>query len=243
MKKTTILPLIAALSCGSFVHAGTMGPVTAAPCLTSFLALEGGYTWNEIKNYHFNLIGLDSSFYSHQNNNGFSGRLSAGIIRPIKDQFALSSEIGYGYYGRTKLNPRATGVLAGVPGNLHIKNTLSGFDALVGVAYTTTDYSLFLKAGALVQNWTRKTNADFSTLGLSTFNTSTNHTAVLPELKVGGAYNIDNNWALTASYLHAFGENPRATGNLDINTLNTSLRINTQNPSIDSVMLGVQYSI
>lgn len=245
MKKITMLSLLAALSQGAYTYAGTMGIIDSAPCLISFLALEGGYTWNQIENYDFSLTGLNGRFYSHKSDKGFSGRLAGGIIRPINEQFALSSEIGFGYYGRTNLNPVGTGIAPSLPVNLAIKNTLSGFDALVGVAYTAPSYSLFFKAGALIQNMSTRTNANFSPFDIAPANSvqSINYVSVLPELRVGGAYNLSSNWAVTASYFHAFGSNPKTTGNFNVNTLNASVNTNDRNPSLDAVMLGIQYSI
>jgi len=247
MKKIPVLSLIAALSCGSVAYAGTMGPVeNTSCCLSSFLALEGGYSWNQIDGYNYSLTGISGRLYSRESNNGFTGRLSAGIVRTIDEIFSLSTEIGYGYYGRTTLNPVTSGLATPLPGMLHIRHTLSGFDALAGIAYTDPNYSVYLKAGALVQNMTSKVNADFTPLGLplvAVFSNSTNHTAVLPELKVGASYNVLPNWALTASYLHAFGASPKESGNFNVLTGNASFYSNTRNSSIDAVLLGVQYSI
>lgn len=245
MKKISILSLITALSCGSYVQAGTMGPIDTTPCLISFLALEGGYTWNEIDGYNFSFTGVNR-LYSHKSDKGGSGRVAGGIIRPINKQFALSSEIGFGYYGRTTLDSVNTGLAIGLPGHLNVRNTLSGFDALAGVAFTTPNYSVFFKAGALVQNMAMKTITDFTpftpTLRQS-FHQKINHTAALPELKVGGAYNVATNWALTASYLHAFGSSPGTTAAFNLNNGSAHFNTNVQNPSIDTVLLGIQYSI
>lgn len=246
MKKLPLLSLITALSSSTFAHAGSMGPIEpVAPCLSSFLALEGGYTWNQLDGYNYSLTGFNASIYSRESNNGFTGRLSAGMLRSgIDELFSLSGEIGYGYYGRTTYNPRVNGF--SLPGFLQTRHTLSGLDALVGIAYTADpNYSVYFKAGALVQNMTSKINANLSTLNLpiATYHNSSNNTAVLPELKVGAAYNFLPNWALTASYLHAFGSSPRTSGNFNIANSSASLYNNTQNPSMDVALLGIQYSM
>ena len=241
MKKITSLSLITLLSCGSYAYAGTMGPVSS-PCLSSFLNLEGGYTWNQIKNYRFERTDLGVAFSSHRHVDGFSGRLGGGIMRPITEQIALSSEIGYGYYGRTKLRP----VSVAERTNLHVRDNLSGLDALAGIVYTTPNYSVYFKAGALVQTVNRKTHAQFVPILIPTINSmdeSTTRTAALPELKVGGAYNYTNNWAITVSYFHAFGANPRTRAIANLRTGVFSFNTNDQNPSIDTVMAGIQYSI
>ena len=69
------------------------------------------------------------------------------------------------------------------------------------------------------------------------------HFAVLPALKLGGAYNIDANWGITASYLFAFGASTGTTATYTpAAATNFSLDINTQNPTINAFMIGVQYS-
>lgn len=244
MKKITILSLLAALAQSSYTYAGAMGVIDSTPCLISFLALEGGYTWNQIENYEFSLTGINGRLYSHKSDKGFSGRLAGGIIRPLNEQFALSSEIGFGYYGRTSLDQAGT-IPSSLPVRLNIGNTLSGFDALVGVGYTASSYSLFFKTGALIQNMSTRTRANFTPFNVALANSveSINYTSVLPELKMEGAYNLSSDWALTASYFHAFGSNPKTTGNFNVNTLNASFNTNVRNPSLDTVMLGIQYSI
>lgn len=248
IKKISKISLIALFSCCSFAHAGMMGETMGTPFLSSFLSLEGGYTWNQIKGYNFNLIGLDGHFYSHENNLGGTGRLGAGFMRNISDRFALSTEIGYGYYGRTTETPILTGAAGGIPASLTLKYNLSGLDVLAGVDYIDPSwgYSLFLKAGGLVQNLDTKSFANFTPLGISTINVSNqtlNHTGVLPELKVGGAYYLDDNWAFTLAYMHAFGASPRTTGTFNVTTGSAFFHSNQQNPTLSSVLAGIQFKI
>lgn len=230
------------MSYSASVSAGAMGAVDQAVCLKSFLAAEGGYTWSQTNGYNLSITGYDTRFVSQEKMSGATGRLSAGLIRQI-DDLGLSAEVGFGYYGSVTSTPSLT-VLGGALAlpNVSNKSTLSGLDVLVGIAYIDQDYSysLYLKAGGLVENMSTNFNTSLTTLDISE---SGNITAALPEIKVGGAYEFDENWSLTASYLHAFGSSPTTHGTINLTTLNTHLNANTQNPSINSVLVGIQYVI
>lgn len=244
MKKLSALSLFAALSCTPSLYAGMMGNVEAAPCLSSFFLLEGGYAGNQLQGFDFGVTDTGSHIKSKEKNTSFAGILSAGMSRSVTEEFAVTSEIGYGYYGQTKHTPTSSGLA-----QLNIQHNLTGFDALAGVAYTDIDFNLYFKAGALVATRTTKTTADLSTLGFSqpplilSFEDQTHHTAVLPEIKIGGAYNFDSNWAITLSYLHAFGTSTKTTGNINLTANTITFNQNQQNPSIDAVLLGIQVSV
>ena len=249
MKKIFKLTTIALMSCSAYVYAGEMGVVgDAVSPLTSFFVFEGGYTWNKIQGFDFTTLAPDGRIRSSEKKQGATGRIGAGMMHSFNDNFAVSTEIGYGYYGRTTLNPVLTGFVANVnlPASLVIKQNISGFDALAGVAYLDPEYcySVFLKAGALVQNVNTNTTAHFFPLGIAALNGSLNqkmnHTGVLPEVKIGGGYYFDNNWALIASYVHAFGASPKTTGTINFANLNSSITINRENPSLNTVLVGVQ---
>lgn len=242
MRKISTLTLLSALSC--HVYAGEMGINNATSCFSSFVALEGGYTKAQANGYNFTLAGVNGQLSSTKKTNGYTGRLGAGLMRMVDDDIGLSSEIGYGFYGRSTLNPYGTGLVRGITANnFSIKNTLTGFDALVGISYVDVYYSVFLKGGALIQNMDTKLKADLSSLGFTAFDQSLNNTGVLPEIKLGAAYNYDNNWSITASYFHAFGASPKTSGTFDTNTLSATFTTSNRNPSINTVLLGVQYTI
>lgn len=245
MKKITLLSLFSALSITALSHAGAMGGCNSSSyCGSAFFALEGGYTWNMIDGYNF--TGVNGNITSIEDNQGYTGRIAAGVMSAIDDQFAVTGEVGWGYYGRTNLTPRFVGAIPNIPGTLNITDTITGFDTLLGVAYTQPSFSLFLKGGALFQNMLTKTNANISPLGLpivNTINSETNNTEVLPEIKLGGAFNFNENWAITAAYLLAIGSSPKLTGDFNVNTGRIGVNVNTQNPTINSVLFGVQYTV
>ena len=242
MKKISMLTLLAAVSCGATVHAGAMGAADSVPCLSSFFLLEGGYAENQLKGYDYSLTGMNGHLKSKEKNTNYAGRLGAGMLRAVTEEFAVSSEIGYGIYGRTKHTPSAID-----PAYLNVQNTINGFDALAGIAYTDIDWSIFLKAGALVETRTTKTTSDFTVFNLplvvAVFNETVHHTAVLPEIKIGGAYNFDPNWAVTLAYLHAFGASPKTTGDINVTTNKITFNNDQLNPSVDAVLVGIQVTV
>jgi hypothetical protein len=251
MKIISKLSIFALLSCSASSYAGAMGAAGGGgDCLSSFFSVEGGYTWNQIKGYRFGVVGSPVNLHSREGFQGATGRLSGGLMHSMTDQFLVSSEIGYGYYGRSTVTPVLAGVVPvpAIPVRLETQHTITGFDALAGVAYVDPEYgfSLFFKAGAMVQNLKTKNTTDlgaFNVAPTDTLNEHTNHTGVLPELKVGGAYYFDTNWGLTLAYQHVFGASPLTTGTLNPITGGLAFSANNQNPSLSTVLAGVQVVI
>lgn len=242
MKKTTLISFISALSCSSFAFAGDMGDGNSGMCVTTFFALEAGYTNNTIDGYDISVVGLNATLAPTKTTNGYSGRLAAGVVDKVYDELALSGEIGWGYYGRTSLNTTLVNSV------FYLSNsyTLTGFDALAGIAYVQPSFSLFFKAGALIENMNKSSNLNINSIDGSTFANfalEDNKTEVLPEIKLGGAYNFNDNWALTAAYVHAFGSSVKISGNVDGFGNLSNVKVYNQNPSINTVFIGIQYSL
>lgn len=244
MKKLTLLSLISALSCSPFVYAGGMGDSNM--CCSAFMSLEGGYTWNTLDGYDFTISGTNLSLSSIETRDQYTARLAAGMIAMVDDDFGVTGELGWGYYGKTKFAPEATGFLTQVPAALSLSHTISGFDALLGVAFVQPSYSLSFKAGAMIQNMQNKSTSEFFPFGLTSLESMTvknNTTAVLPEIKLGASYNFNQNWALTGAYLFALGGRNRTTGDFNVNTFSSNLNVNSQNPTLNSLLLGFQYTV
>jgi len=238
MKKLTLISLISALTCSSLVHAGGMGEQSGL-CCTAFVALEGGYSTASFDNYNFDLVGAPGSISSIKKNQNYAGRLGAGGLAMMDEQFGVTAELGWGYYGKVTLDPNNLDF-----GELTIQRTLTGFDALLGVAFVQPSYSLFFKAGALMQNMTTTTTAtDNFAIVADTISIKTNQTAALPEIKLGGSYNFDNNWGITAAYMLAYGSSSRTHGTFNVNTGETTLYINNVNPTTNTFLLGIQYTV
>ena len=172
-------------------------------------------------------------------------------MRAATDRFAYSGEVGWGYYGHTKMSAK----YAGSPTPEQIASGLDigsvnmdqwGFDVLVGLLYTQPKYDLFFKAGALFQN-SRVSAQDIAVNDTGT-SVSFNNTIpeVLPEIKLGGAYHVTDKLLATLSWMHAFG----GTFNIDapitesssVRTLALSNALTSwQSPVLNSVMFGLEY--
>lgn len=239
MKKTTLA--IAILSSLTAAHAGTMGPVATPPTYVPYLAGEASYTWAQTNNITVNSVTATKS-----SNQGWGGRLGAGVLFPVNDTWSAMTEIGGGYYGsQTQSIVNGTGTRA-----LYNSFTLDGYDVLAGGMYKWDMVGLFLQGGFMVENLRSTSTQNISLVTGSTFlkGTVSNQritTNVFPEIKVGGIYNVTPNWGLSVAYMHVFGGTPSfnetfsgsaATG---IVTNGTS---NLQNPTLNSILFGVRYN-
>ncbi|RUR08651.1 hypothetical protein [Legionella sp. km772] len=248
MKKIAFVSLMSTLSLTTAVNAGAMGDSGCAP--SAFASVEGGYTYNKINGFEFvtgtGTSATTRSISAEKQQNQYTARLAAGLINMIDDSFGVTGELGWGYYGRTTFNLPVLSL--GAPFNATSKFTLSGFDALIGAAWVQTYYSLSFKVGGLIQNMQISNTASLADVvapafGVYTLNEKHNSTAVLPAIKLGAAYNIDSNWAITGSWLFAFGASTGTTFTYTPAAVtNVALDINTQNPMTNSFMLGIQYS-
>jgi len=248
MKKIAFISLMSSLSLSPIVNAGAMGDAGCSP--SAFAAVEGGYTWSKIDGLEFTsgtgTAATSTTVESTKKQNQYTVRLAAGVINMIDDSFGLTGELGWGYYGSTTFDLPALSLV--VPINVTSKYTLTGFDALIGAAFVQPYYSLSFKVGGLIQNMQINNTASYTNLvaplaGIYTYNEKHNSTAVLPAIKLGAAYNIDQNWAITGSWLFAFGASPGTTLTYTPAAVtNVALDVNTQNPMTNSFMIGFQYS-
>ncbi|MDP3560587.1 MAG: hypothetical protein Q8R83_00190 [Legionellaceae bacterium] len=218
----------------SIAQAGTMGQTS--PLVTPYLGLEGSYTWNQIGIRYLN------NYQTPVSKNGWGGRLSAGVTRSYKERFSLMAELGGGYYGHTR-----TSLVAG--GMSNTTNSIDGYDFLIGGIYHLDHFRLVGGAGFMVQNNRYKltinraeTVPGGNVVGLTII--EENSTQVLPELKIGGIYNVYQNIDLSLTYMHVFGSSLEAqTNQLVTSTISFKNSLaNFQNPTLDSVLLGLRYN-
>lgn len=239
MKKITTLSLITALSFSSFTYAGMMGEGEAPYCLSTFFLIEGGYSDNTIESYNLNIANVDTPFTPTESSSQIAGRVAVGVSNKI-DEFGVTGEIGWGYFGDTTVT--ATSPFGNA--TLSNKYTIYGFDILAGVAWVPSNFTLFVKGGALIQTMSVTSTATFT--GMAVANSlSIDHskTEVMPEIKAGGLYSFADNWAISASVLYAVGSNTKTSGTIDLAGNMTNININARNPSIAAVFVGLQYSI
>lgn len=217
--------------------AGDMGEIANTNKTTPFVIGEA--TVNHIA-YQPEMI---NDVTSSQVSNIWGGRFGAGLTRKYRDQFSFTSEIGYGYYGRVR-----SSFTNNVNNNYY---AIDGLDALVGLVYSLKDLDLFFKAGAMIENRRVKGSLNLSKAytgdaisGQQSYNC--NFTQVLPSFKTGGMYNINANFALSLAYFRVFGNNTSlmASNNAQSNplTIVSYNNIYTQNPTLDSILFGIQYN-
>ena len=241
--------VLSSLLVSSLGHAGGMGD-TGAGCAPSFFAsLEGGYVASSITGLSLSGLGLTLTPKKTQDN--YSGRIAAGLIRMMDDDFGVTAELGWGYYGSTTFSGASDLTTRSL--SISEKYSLTGFDALIGGTYLQPNYTLSLKIGGMIQNMleNRKTSAfNLSPIlpSLSTaivrYNGKENRTQVLPELKLGAGYNFDANWSIIGSYLFVYGPGSKSTYNItDDSSLLATAEVNHQNAMLNSIMIGVQYTV
>jgi len=235
MKKTVLAGL---LGLSSFaLNAGNMGAVSTDMHSVPYIAGEGSYTWNTLNGFTINRAPPSLS------KNEWGGRLSVGIDRPYTNQFSLNAEVGGGFYGTTRMR----NLISGVDSTIKI----TGYDLLAGGTYHMQYIDVFGDFGFMAQtllstmernNGRRFPGGVFSgtTRGQST------QTQMLPEIKVGAAYNFQNNLSLTLAYMSVFGSN--VSGNIYSSAVDvppavitSGGSINLRNPSLNSILLGLRY--
>lgn len=244
------------LACAA--HAGDMGPVETSYSFKPFVIGEAAYSWPQVDGIALNAnLGYVTSKNESQ---GWGGRLAAGVMRPISEKFALSFEGGLMYNDHISMTSQVQtqGVTVTLPDNVSNGSfDQYGFDVLGGINYIRPKYDLFFKAGALFENMRTKMAVNMNQILHSNTRQvnfvpnaqqalNINIGQVMPEIKLGGAYHVNEDWSVTAAWMHAFGgtlaftsdELDPATGSVSIGGINMSLN----NPTINSVLFGVQYS-
>lgn len=228
----------ALILCASWTisHAGSMGPVSSDTRSTKpFLSLEGAYTWNQLNGVSVN--GTMPSTHEKP----WGGRLAVGFIHPYSDVLRFSGELGGGYYGS-----QSTSV--GNFGNSNV--SIDGYDLLFGALYTYKQFDLFGDVGVMAQNNRSRVTQNLGVANPGgilngTTTVKSNQTQILPEIKVGGIYNVCDNWGISLAYMHVFGVN--SGGSATVTPITGGVVVNattqTQNPTLDAVMLGVRYTV
>lgn len=244
MKKTLLsIGLLGMLAEGGY--AGTMGNAALVDrdYLVPFVLGEGSVTWNTTQSV--TIFGNQPSLSKQLG----GGRGAVGIAHTYPSRFGYTAEIGWGYYGSTS----STNSGSSTSGSLTITNDsyIYGFDILAGITYDFMPFQVYLKGGAMAENRHVDGTAQFRNTNngnnyLSTTNINSIATNVLPEIKVGGLYSFNERIALSLAYMHVFGNNDFAanvTGALSAPAATTGINsvANAQNPSLDSIMVGLMY--
>ena len=171
-------------------------------------------------------------------------RLGGGFAYPYTSRVDLTMEAGWSYFGHY------SNYTKGSSSGSNYSLALNGPDLLVGVSYKVNQYELFLKAGTLFERlgYSFRTTKPLSyTFDGTLYDTNlwvkSNILDFLPEIKVGGLYNVNAHWGVSIAYMHAFGDAPRF--NMDSITTATPPQVNLaydlKGPSLNSLMAGVRY--
>ena len=74
---------------------------------------------------------------------------------------------------------------------------------------------------------------------------SSSTTTALPEVKVGGEYNVTSQLAISLAYLYAFGSNQKWSINnyATPGAISINQQLNLQGPTFNAILLGLRYYI
>ncbi len=237
-------------------YAGDMGPVESYN-LKPFILGEAAYSWPQVEGMSMRLT--NATITSDIQNQGWGGRLAAGLMRQISEKFALSFEGGLIYNDHIAVNP----IIHYNGAQIKLDQPIFsgsfdqyGLDLLGGISYVRPKYDLFFKAGALLENMRSRisvssnavltgNNRQQNFVKGATQTINTNVGQVMPEIKLGGAYHYSEDWSVTASWMHAFGGTLSSGGNMDLTSGAVRIggvNLSLNNPTINSVLFGVQYN-
>lgn len=232
--KNKKIALLSFCMMASGVQAGMVGAGLTSTSIL-FVGLEGSYTGEKIQGFTFN------SIFGTNSRQGGGGRASVGILRTYKNNTHFTAEAGWGYYGKSEYYTQ--------PLDSFGSYTMYGFDLLFGVDQTYRNVDLFIKAGAMAEmvrfssstNLERVYSGGFITGTLQEARTDSN---VVPEIKVGGIYNINDQLGISLAYMYLVGWEVGGSATSQAAPTGIIINKNTSSgpPAFNSVLLGVRYN-
>lgn len=236
MKKKLLLTCLIAQSTLAICYAGNMGPIQSEPNqnYNYFVSAEGLYAWKTIDVFYQNGTPVYPKL------NSWGSRVAGGIIKPYKNNIAFSAEVGWGYYGKASF-------VNGLVG-WDRKVSFYAFDLLVGPQYTYKKFDIFLKMGAFFENLKFVTTQNLANqipgnVVAGIYSTTSSATTVVPEVKVGGIYNINDSFGISLAYMYVAGG--KFHGNIyQVTQLGSSITSgfsNIQPPALNGVTFGLIY--
>ena len=218
-------------------NAGDIGDqtTTRSTIINSYLSAEAAYSWYDRPSVFS--INNQREEVHHQ---GWGGRIGAGLLFTPSNNWKYTSEVGWGYYAKSSSS--------GLQSELHASAIYDGFDLLVGLDRKYKNIDFFLKGGAMIldrrHTVSKSLTANLPTSGVIDVSSSHyNTTQVLPEIKVGGIYNITEKWGVTLSYMHIFGSEPSYSSNTSATTGGniTISKSSSQLPTFNTILFGLNY--
>ncbi len=239
MSKIKLTTLLVAGLITTHAYAGDMGHMTVNTSSKSifFAGFEGDYTWADSS------IGTDlNNTIPRVDERGWGGRVSVGVYNNYFEAFGISGEAGWGYYGKRLFQDSAL--------NSAGSYTLYGFDLLFGLWKTYSNLDFFIKAGAMLETRRTTHTVNFSRLLPGGFASGTSvesspMSTVVPEVKVGGIYNITEQLGASVSYMYLAGWNTRGSVQQSFSRTGGFVRnasLAGGPPSFSSIMFGLQYN-
>ena len=203
-----------------------------------FATAEGAYTWTSIGSTQVNGVTASKS------TNGWGGRIAGGATHysSYDQNLSYTAELGWGYYGKTDISLAGSGINA--------ENQIYGLDMLVGANYRYSMIDMFLKVGGMVENIRMSRNTDLQRYVaggnvVGTSNSTMTTTSVVPEIKVGGVYNINDQWGVSLAYMYVFGnDNVNMSSSKSFNgaTITNNSSVTGSPVALSTVMFGLRYS-
>ena len=209
----------------STFYASDTGTFTSS--LKPFISLEGAYNWRSIDGA---LIRDTSPIHTNQ---PWGGRAALGVAISLTKNVGLTNEFGWNYFGKTTINE---------PKRYINISTLDGVDLLVGILYKWNKTEWFVKGGGLAQNiHTNHTTLNYTVHDreITPYTKLKNtETQMMPEIKIGGIYNINKHLGISLSCMQAFGSTFVVSISAD-GTINKNFR----NPTSKAILAGLRYTI
>ncbi|GEM_PF-3188295 len=221
-------------------NAGTMGDVSLVDHnIKPFVSVEGFPVWINAGSAEY-IKDSTTQLSKHDFVSG-GARFAGGFAYPHTPNINFTFDAAWNYFGRSS-NSNS---------DADSRVTFSGPDLLLGATYKIKDkYELFAKFGVLFErlgySFNSKTPLNYSFDGANyVTNLSMKSTVLdfLPELKVGGVYNLNTHWGVSLAYMHAFGDTPNFVLTDITTTTPGQLNIdsNFKGPSLNSVLVGARY--
>ena len=128
------------------------------------------------------------------------------------------------------------------------QSTTYGFDILLGAMYSYKQFDVFFKAGALIENAVIKVDQNLGNqviggVVLGQVSSNASNTTIVPTIKAGGIYNINDSIGATVSYIYATGGKLQGSVYQSVG-LGSSVTYGitaTQLPSFSAVTFGLLY--
>jgi hypothetical protein len=236
MKITIAFTTLILTSAASINYAGNMGVIQTKDKSISnyFVTAEALHAWKSVGTFYQNNVPVPPT------TNGWGGRFGAGIMKPYTNNLSFSAEAGWGYYGKIKYINSTVG--------WNKTSYAYGFDLLLGAFYPYKQLDVFLKAGAMFQNYKFIVNQNLGNqiqggVVSGVYHATSSQANVVPEVKFGGIYNINESLGVTLAYMYIAGA--KIQGNVSqiviAGSSATNGTTNTEMPSFSAVTFGLNY--